>query len=269
MIQSRPDRFCLMPVLASVLVACSTLQPLPAAGEVMVSKEDGARLHYVPAGAFTMGNDAGWAAQKPAHEVSLGAFWIDETEVTNRMYALCVQAGACLQPQNVSSYNREGYYLDTQYAEYPVVYVSWQDANTYCAWAGRVLPSEAQWEKAARGSDGRLYPWGGQAPSEDLLNNFDVSFLEDTVQVGSYPQGASPYGALDMAGNAWEWTADWFDAYPGGDPAASEGYGHTYRVLRGGSYVDAADATTRYGNSPELRNYDIGFRCVLSAAGSD
>ena len=104
---------------------------------------------------------------------------------------------------------------------------------------------------------------GDRPPDQDLLNNFNLSFLEDTVQVGSYPQGASPFGALDMAGNVWEWTANWFEAYPGGDPAGSQNYGQTNRVLRGGSFIDAADATTRYGNYPELQTHDIGFRCVL------
>jgi len=211
-----------------------------------------------------MGNDDGWATQKPAHEVNLDGFWIDETEITNGMYALCVQVQVCLPPSNESSYNRENYYNDPQYMDFPVVYVSWQDADTYCKWAGRTLPTEEQWEKAARGVDGRLYPWGDQTPSQNLLNNFDVSFLEDTVQVGSYPQGVSPYGALDMAGNVWEWTADWFYPYPGGDISATEIYGQIYRILRGGSYVDAADVTTRYANDPKLRNYDIGFRCVSS-----
>ena len=128
-------------------MACSDTQAIPAAGEVTISKMDGMRSHYVPAGTFIMGNDNGWAGQKPAHEVNLDSFWIDETEVTNRMYALCVQASSCLPPQNESSYSRERYYLDTQYADYPVVYVSWRDANAYCAWAGRTLPTEAQWEK--------------------------------------------------------------------------------------------------------------------------
>jgi formylglycine-generating enzyme required for sulfatase activity len=245
------------------LAACSGMRPHPVAGEAIVSKQDDMRLHYVPAGTFMMGNDAGWAGQKPAHKVNLDAFWIDETEVTNRMYALCVQAGTCPPPRNVSSYTRESYYLDAQYAQYPVVYVSWQEAATYCGWAGRELPGEAQWEKAARGTDGRLYPWGNQVPDQRLLNQFEVSFLDDTVQVGSYPQGASSYGVLDMAGTVWEWTADWFDVYPNGDPSASENFGQTYRVLRGGSFVDAADATTRYANEPELRMHDIGFRCVV------
>jgi formylglycine-generating enzyme required for sulfatase activity len=213
-----------------------------------------------------MGNDEGWAGRKPAHDVALDAFWIDETEVTNRMYALCVAAGPCRPPEGISSYTHDQYYVDPQYGDFPVVYVSWEDASVYCSWAGRVLPTEEQWEKAARGPDGRLYPWGNDPPAQNLLNNFDVTFLEDTVEVGSYPEGASPYGALDMAGNVWEWTADWFQPYPGGDPHASENFGQTYRVLRGGSFVDPADATVRYHNFPDLRNYDIGFRCALRAA---
>jgi serine/threonine-protein kinase len=226
----------------------------------MVSEKDGMRLHYVPAGAFVMGNDAGGEVQQPVHEVSLDAFWIDETEVTNRMYALCVQAGACQAPPNQSSYMRKNYYADAQYGDYPVLYVAWEDANGYCAWAGRALPTEAQWEKAARGTDERLYPWGNQTPE---LTELKTSFQEDTVQVGSYPEEAGPYGALDMFGNVWEWTADWCEAYPNGDPAAFSVM-QTYRVLRGGSYVDVADATTRYCNEPELRMHDIGFRCALS-----
>lgn len=263
-------RYCLLALGAIFLAACSAAQPLPSAGNVSVSEKDGMRLRYVPAGAFMMGNDQGWAAQKPAREVDLDAFWIDETEVTNRMYALCVKAGACAAPADLSSYTRGRYYLDAEYADYPVIHVAWQDAHGYCAWAGRALPVEAQWEKAARGADARLYPWGDQPPGQNLLNNFDVSFLEDTVQVGSYPQGAGPYGALDMAGNVWEWTADWFDVYPGGDPAASESYGQIYKVLRGGSFVDAADATTRYGNNPDLQMHDIGFRCAIpDSSGGD
>ncbi len=251
-------------LVAFVQASCSNIEQ-HVAGEVEVSDKDGMRLHYVPAGEFVMGNDAGWAAQKPEHEVDLEAYWIDETEITNQMYGRCVQAGGCAAPSDVSSYTRDQYYPQAAFADYPVVHVSWADADRYCRWAGRSLPSEAQWEKAARGTDRRLYPWGNSAPGKELLNNFDVSFLEDTVEVGSYPEGVSPYGALDMAGNVWEWTADWFIPYPGGDPAASESYGQVYRLMRGGSFVDAADATTRYANDPTLRLYDYGFRCVLAA----
>jgi len=219
---------------------------------------------YVPAGSFLMGDDTGWDAQKPAHEVALDAYWIDETEVTNSMYSLCLETGECAAPSEGRSYTRERYYLDPATADFPVLYVDWEDARRYCAWAERSLPTEAQWEKAARGTDGRVYPWGDQPPSDEFLNNFNVTFLEDTVRVGSFPKGASPYGALDMTGNVWEWTADILAPYAGGDPAALD-YDQGYRVLRGGSFVDAADATTRYGNYPELRMHDIGFRCALEA----
>jgi formylglycine-generating enzyme required for sulfatase activity len=160
------------------------------------------RLHYVPAGSFVMGSDSGWPGVGPAHEVRLEGNWIDETEVTNGTYALCAEAGGCTAPADLSSYTRERYFLDAAYADFPVLHLSWQDADRYCSWAGRALPTDAQWEKAARGTDERLYPWGDQAPNEGLLNSFDVSFLEDTVQGGSYPRGASPYSALDMGGKS-------------------------------------------------------------------
>lgn len=248
---------------AAAITGCTSPQ-LPALGEVAVSPKDGMRLLYVPAGPFAMGTDSGWDSAKPAHEVNLDPFWIDETEVTNRMYSLCVEEAACAPPAELSSYTRDHYFSDPSTADFPVLHVAWEDAQKYCLWAERSLPTEAQWEKAARGADGRLYPWGNNAPSADLLNSFAVTFLEDTVQVGSYPRGASPYGALDMAGNVWEWTADYISPYPGGDPSALD-YDQGYRVLRGGSFVDPADATTRYGNSAELRMHDIGFRCALQA----
>ncbi len=252
-------------IASSPLAACSVFPRAPDPGVVEISPKDGARLHYVPAGTLEMGNDDGWAGQKPVHNVPLEAFWIDETEVTNRMYALCVEEDSCRLPVEKTSYSRDPYYQGPTYAHFPVIHVSWEDASAYCRWAGRRLPTEAEWEMAARGTDGRLYPWGNQAPTSELLNNFNVSFLEDTVKVGSHPGGASPFGALDMAGNVWEWTADWFKPYPGGEPAASDSFGEIYRVLRGGSFVDAADATTRYPNDPALQMHDIGFRCAASA----
>ena len=212
-----------------------------------------------------MGNDQGWPGQKPVHDVPLQAFWIDETEVTNRMYALCVDEGGCRPPLELTSYTRDPYYGIPEYHDFPVIHVSWEDATAYCLWAGRRLPSEAEWEMAARGTDGRLYPWGSQPPASDLANFFDVSFLEDTVKAGSYPAGASPFGAVDMAGNAWEWTADWFKPYPGGDASAYDSYGEIYKVMRGGSFVDTADATRRYPNDPQLQTHDIGFRCAAPA----
>jgi formylglycine-generating enzyme required for sulfatase activity len=244
-----------------------TPTPIPAAGDVMVSEKDGMKLHYVPAGPFTMGSDNGQPNEKPAHTVTLDAFWIDETEVTNLMYKLCVAAGKCPPPSNKGSYTRISYYDGTQYVEYPVTYVFWNDATAYCVWAGRALPSEAQWEKAARGPNGNTYPWGNAAPDKNLLNyNKNVG---DTTQVGLYPNGKSFYGAYDMAGNVWEWVADWYDRTyyarsPSSNPLGPDSGGYT-RVLRGGSWTDygaGVRLSIRYFG--QRSNSNIGFRCALS-----
>jgi len=171
-------------------------------GSTQISPKDGMVQVYVPAGSFQMGSDTGDSDEKPVHTVTLDAFWIDRTEVTNAMYALCVEAGKCSPPSSSKSYTRDNYYGDAQYNNYPVIYVTWDNANAYCEWAGRRLPTEAEWEKAARGTDGRTYPWGDAAPDSTRLNyNSNVG---DTTEAGKYPSGASPYGVWDMAGNVWE-----------------------------------------------------------------
>jgi len=242
-------------------------------GQTWTSPVDGMALVCVPAGDFLMGSSNGDADaandEKPQHTVYLDAYWIDQTEVTNAQYARCVATGACRRPESDNSYARNSYYDNSEYADYPVIYVSWDDAVDYCTWAGRVLPSEAEWEKAARGTGGQIYPWGNQAPYSDLLNY--AGNIGDTTAVGSYPAGASPYGALDMAGNVWEWTADWYDSdyyssqttwrNPAG-PASG-----VYRVVRGGSwyYVSwSGRAAFRYWNAPVYRSNALGFRCRLS-----
>jgi formylglycine-generating enzyme required for sulfatase activity len=223
----------------------------------------------VPAGEFTMGSSASdsqaYGDEKPQHTVYLDAFWIDKFEVTNAQYKKCVDAGKCSAPPQRKSYTRDSYYGDARYDNYPVIYVPWNDANTFCAWAGKRLPTEAEWEKAARGTDGRIYPWG---------NTFDINKVNaegkvgDTTEVGAYPAGASPYGVMDMAGNVWEWVADWYaENYYASSPrnnpkGPSSG---EYRVLRGGawytnqSYVRAA---YRYYYYPVNRDFDVGFRCA-------
>lgn len=183
----------------------STAESSVSSDSVKISPIDGMEMVYFPAGTFTMGLDGGRFDEEPQHEVYLDAFWIDRTKVTNATYKTFMQAGKCTTPAH------EKYYPYEEYSNYPVVYVSWEQANKYCTWAGRRLPTEAEWEKAARGTDGRLYPWGDEAPNSTLLNFARKN--GDIMPVGSFLEGVSPYGALDMAGNAWEWVADWYAAH--------------------------------------------------------
>jgi len=246
-----------------------TISPTPTIGIVatQVSSQDGMVLVYIPAGEFMMGaSDYDLNAtndEKPRHKVFLDAFWIDRTEVTNTQYVLCVNAGACRGPLSYRSYNRSNYYDDPQYANFPVIDISWDDANSYCKWADRRLPSEAEWEKAARGTDGRIYPWGANI---DCTKANYQNCTGDTTMVGNYPSGASPYGALDMAGNVWEWVSSVYKTYPyiAGDGRENLSSRET-RVLRGGAWGNQASdvrAALRYDMNPNYRIYHTGFRCA-------
>ena len=248
-----------------------TLTPSVVAGITMVREKDEMVMVSVPAGSFVMGSKKGYRNEQPVHAVSLDAYWIDQTEVTNAMYARCVSAMGCKQPDYKGSYTRTSYYDDSGFADYPVVFVSWFDAKNYCFWAGGRLPTEAEWEKAARGRSSRTYPWGEDAPSCSLgnFNTGTYNCLEDTTEVGSYPYGASPYGALDMSGNVSEWVSDWFDVYPDTlvynptGPTSGDG-----RVLRGGMWgggIYQVSLTYRNGVDPDITNYSIGFRCALNS----
>ncbi|MBI3536650.1 MAG: SUMF1/EgtB/PvdO family nonheme iron enzyme, partial [Chloroflexi bacterium] len=172
-----------------------------------------AEMVSIPEGEFLMGsglNDTqGASDEKPQHLVYLDAFMMDKFEVTNALYKKCVDARSCARPSESKSYTRSSYYGNPSFDNYPVIYVSWNDADTYCKWLGKRLPTEAEWEKAARGTDGRIYPWGNSF-EKNRLNSIE-SGRDDTTEVGIFPTGASPYGAQDMAGNVWEWVADWYD----------------------------------------------------------
>jgi len=242
-----------------------TIEPTPTHAPQTRSADDMAMV-YGPGGAFQMGSSAGdpvaYDNELPQHTVTLDAFWIDQTEVTNAQYALCVADGNC----DKSSYaGNNDYNGDDQ----PVVGVSWYDAVDYCAWAGAQLPTEAQWEYAARGPDGYIYPWGNDAPTCELAQFGGCP--GDAVPVGSLPDGASWCNALDMAGNVGEWMADWYGDYPSG--AQTNPTGPTeggYRVLRGGSFFGSESgvrASNRDSLTPDFRYGLIGFRCVGVAPG--
>ena len=198
--------------------------------------------------------------EKPLHAVEINAFWMMQTEVTNAHYALCITDGACTPPLNERI-------DDPDYANHPVTNVDWGQASVYAEWAGGRLPTEAEWEVAARGTDQRPFPWGDTAPDESLLNF--ASTTNDTAPVAEYPLGISPYGLYDMAGNVEEWVADWYaDDYYAASPAQNppgpaEGI---FRVVRGGSYHSDANLvlTTTRGKAAPNRGYaSVGFRVVL------
>ena len=234
-------------------------------GDTWIRPADGMVMVYVPAGEFHMGSTEGDSDEQPVHAVALDAFWIDRTEVTNGQYGQCVRAGACDPPIDTASQTRSSYYGNSAYADLPVIYVSWRQATAYCEWAGTRLPTEAEWEYAARANAGWRYPWGNSAPSCDRANY--AGCVGDTARVGSYPAGASWCGALDLAGNVWEWVADWYGEYPSGrqlDPRGpSSG---SDRVFRGGSWFDDREyvrAGYRYkGDEAVVAAIDCGFRCA-------
>jgi len=230
-----------------------------------VSEVDGMVQVFVPQGEFEMGSDDGWESEKPVHIVALTAYWIDQTEVANTQYSLCVQAGACDPPGSSGSFTRNDYYNVLAYERYPVINVSWYDAMAYCEWAGRRLPTEAEWEKAARGVDANIYPWGADISCEQA--NY-IDCVGDTSEMGSFPSAPSPYGALDMAGNVWEWVADWYyvgfyNDSPLVDPQGPDS--GAFKVVRGGSWNDYEwylRTTNRYSYFPDNKRVSIGFRCA-------
>jgi formylglycine-generating enzyme required for sulfatase activity len=263
-------------IISSGLAGSCAKGRAPEPGKTMVWKGDAAVMVYVPQGKFLMGSKGDdpstRADEKPQREVLLNAFWVDQKEVTNKQYKVCVDAGGCTLPGRLGSYTRTAYYGSPEYDNYPVTYITWDQADAYCRWAGKRLPTEAEWEKAAQGTDGRIWPWGNQQPDETRLNFSAI--VGDTTEVGSYPKGASPYSVLDMSGNLFEWVSDWYswDYYRQGRNENPQGPDSGKdKVLRGGSWasgLDAARAAYRYSYSPDAYppHGESGIRCAISAS---
>jgi len=235
-------------------------------GSTRIREMDGMEQVYVPAGDFIMGSENGYDHERPVRTVYLDSYWIDKYEVTNGQYQACVKNGPCRLLQQSDSNLRPDYYGNSSYDNYPVIFVDWRQAKAYCEWAGGDLPTEAQWEKAARGTDGREYPWGNEEPDKNYAN-FDRD-IGDTSEVGRYVKGASPYGAMDMAGNVWEWVNDWYGDYDVNDTYNPMGNDHgSDRITRGGSwYMRTMYIKTAFRQSrePDSKYSGLGFRCVTS-----
>jgi formylglycine-generating enzyme required for sulfatase activity len=249
--------------------------------ETRIRAKDGMEQVLVAAGGFTMGSNNGESDEKPIHSVYLDAYWIDKFEVTNDQYARCVSAEVCSLPSDSSSFTRNAYYGVLTYANYPVIHVDWNQAKQYCEWTGGRLPTEAEWEKTARGGeDSRTYPWGNEigviaanycdknCPFQGNDPTINDGYA-DTAPIGKFPAGASPYGVMDLAGNVYEWVADWYDgAYYSSEKSWRNPVGPEtgeYKVIRGGSWVKdfrSLRVTFRQNQLQDQSYYSIGFRCA-------
>jgi formylglycine-generating enzyme required for sulfatase activity len=231
----------------------------------------------VGAGPFVMGSDLGAADERPVHLVEVASVKLDRYEVTNVRYRACVKAGACTAPALPTSHRRSHYFEDPAFDDYPVIYVSWGQAEQFCRFAGGRLPTEAEWEKTARGPapDTREFPWGNAEPDCARANMGGPSgCVNDTDRVGRRPDGVSPYGAMDMAGNVWEWVSDWYaaDYYkssPRQDPRGPAT--GSLKVMRGGCWESGAAnlrVSCRRADLPKAWADNVGFRCAYPAGGA-
>jgi formylglycine-generating enzyme required for sulfatase activity len=234
-----------------------------------------APLIYIPGGAFRMGGNTDIDnfvedIELPVHEVLISEFWIEETEVSNINYKQCVEAGSCSKPLATSSATRPNYYVDPEYDSYPVINVNYEQARTYCQWAGGRLPTEAEWEKAARFGGNLIYPWGFGPPSPE--NNNPNSINHSNIFGDTNPIFSLTFPNLihHLAGNVWEWVSDWhsgdyYSVSPESNPTGPET--GTERVVRGGSWSSDPEflrTTNRFSRDPENGYDNVGFRCVTT-----
>ncbi len=245
---------------------CSAVSATQSAQVAIAAKEsvrsDGSRMVLIPSGPFMMGTHLGAAEETPPHEVDLPEYWIDAEEVTTEQYARFIAATGTSAPADWANGNPPA-----GRDNLPITNITWMDAMRYAIWTGKRLPTEAEWEKAARGTDGRLFPWG--KVDDPARRNLDSEKLRP---VGQFTDGVSPFGCLDMSGNAWEWTADWFEGYPG-TSAKSPHFGKQYKVIRGGGGLylygvpNTGTCTQRARLAPYGAHDFVGFRCVKDLPG--
>lgn len=228
------------------------------------------KMVRIPAGEFIMGSNSRLPDEGPQHTVHLPTFYIDQFEVTNLQYRKFNDDTRGRSPRHWR--NRT---FPAGKADHPVVYVTWDNAAAYCRWAGKRLPSDKEWEKAGRGDDARMFPWGDEfdtAKANTPLRWQETGQFGDTSPVGAFEDGKSPYEVYDMSGNVWEWTGSWYKAYPG-NQTASESYGERYKTLKGGSWFDcsfykcgiSAPMFNRSFFAKKVKNDSFGFRCAKSA----
>jgi formylglycine-generating enzyme required for sulfatase activity len=240
----------------------SIVQTSPGSSTQNLIPQDNRSMVKVPAGEFIMGSNERWDDEAPEHISSTDAFYIDLSEVTNADYIKFVNTTQRTPPYHWPEGN-----IPKGKEHHPVVYVSWFDANEYCSWTGKRLPTEQEWEKAARGEEGLIYPWGNEWSLDK--SNHPYKNSTGTEPVGSYPKGRSPYGLYDLSGNVWEWVDSYYLPHPG-NPVTRAEYGKDKRVLKGGSWFDclsygcglSAPTFNRSFFTPEVKNNSFGFRCA-------
>ncbi len=256
--------FTITPQPTVTLAATETFTPTVASVPIAITDSKGVSMVLIPDGDFTMGSDKGDPDEQPIHSIYLENFYIDKFEITNGLYQACVMDGVCQVPSSTSSSTHLNYYSDPKYGDYPVIYVDWNMAKSYCEWRDSRLPTEAEWEKAARGTDARTYPWG-EGIGCNFANFGGLNCVGDTTAVGSYKDGISFYGVYDMAGNVWEWVSSRYQTYPYNPNDGRESLTVWDRVFRGGSWRNPAKEIRSSFRSYERQTYItnfIGFRCA-------